>query len=137
VLKYLYMVAMWAVFWGSQQALLTTTYPYTFREAFAPAFPAVANPANWGKVKLGVATYTLGVAIFLAFTGVTYTTVIAFAGLLGGVFALGLWGFILLFTEYKVLPKQLRMKPFLQVLLIISSVLMTVMGLIGLYQFFF
>ncbi len=137
VLKYLYMVAMWAVFWGSQQALLTTTYPYTFREAFAPAFPAVANPANWGKVKLGVATYTLGVAIFLAFTGVSYTTVIAFAGLLGGVFALGLWGFILLFTEYKVLPKQLRMKPFLQVLLIISSVLMTVMGLIGLYQFFF
>ena len=136
ILKYLYLVAMWAVFWGSQQALLTTTYPYTFRESFAPAFPALADPKNWQKVRFGVASYTLGIAIILALTGASYTVVIAFAGILGGVFGLGLWGFLLLLAEHKVLPKQLRMKPFLQVLLLISALVMTVMGFVGLVQFF-
>ena len=64
------------------------------------------------------------------------STVISFAGVLGGVLALGLWGFILVFTEHKVLPAQLRMKKPLEVLVIISSVVMTVMGLIALVQFF-
>ncbi len=136
VLKYLYQLAIWCAFWGSVQALLTVTYPYTIREAFAPAFPALADPKNWQKLKVAVATYTFGVAVFLALMEVSYTTVISFAGVLGGVLALGLWGFILVFTEHKVLPAQLRMKKPLEVLVIISSVVMTVMGLIALVQFF-
>jgi len=136
VLKYLYQLAIFCAFWGSMQALLTTTYPYTFREAFSPAFPALNDPKNWFKVKLAVATYTLGTAIILAISGVSYTVVISFAGILGGVFALGLWAFILLYTEHKVLPANLRMKPLMQVILAISGVAMTVMGVVGLIQFF-
>ncbi|WP_341728894.1 Nramp family divalent metal transporter [Brooklawnia sp.] len=136
ILKYLYMVAIWCAFWGSLQALLTVTYPYTVREAFSPAFPVLNDPKHWQKLRIIVATYTLGLAIILALTGVSYTTVIAFAGILGGVFALGLWGFCLLAAEHKVLPKQLRMKPFLQVVLVIASIAMTGMGIVGLIGFF-
>lgn len=135
-LKYLYQLAIFAAFWGSVQALLTVTYPYTVREAFAPVFPAVANPANWHKLKVGVASYTAGVAIFLALTGVSYTVAISFAGILGGVFGLGLWGFVLVYAEHKMLPQRLRMKPFMQGLVIVSSLVMTVMGAIALVQFF-
>ncbi|WIY83756.1 Nramp family divalent metal transporter [Propionimicrobium sp. PCR01-08-3] len=136
ILKYLYMVAIWCAFWGSQQALLTVTYPYTVREAFSPAFPVLNNPKHWQKLRIIVATYTLGIAIILALTGASYTAVIGFAGILGGVFALGLWGFCLLRAEYKVLPKQLRMKPLIQVILVIASIAMTVMGIVGLIGFF-
>lgn len=135
-LKYLYQLAIWCAFWGSMQALLTTTYPFTIREAFSPAFPALNDPKNWFKLKVAVASYTFITAVILALTGASYTVVISFAGILGGVFALGLWGFILVYTEYRMLPKKLRMKPFLQGLVLVSSTAMTGMGLFGLVQFF-
>lgn len=82
-LKYLYQIAIWCAFWGSAQALLTVTYPYTIREAFAPAFPALAKPANWQRLRFWVATYAAGAAIVLGITGISYTTAITFAGILG------------------------------------------------------
>lgn len=135
-LKYLYQLAIWAAFWGSMQALITVSYPYTIREAFAPAFPALNDPKNWFKVRTAVATYTFGVAVILAITNVSYTTAISFAGILGGVFALGLWGLIQLRVEAATLPPELRMKPTMRIIVLISSAVMLVMGLIALWQFF-
>ena len=135
-LKYLYQLAIWCAFWGSMQALITVTYPYTIREAFAPAFPALANPANWPKVRAAVASYTFGAAVILAVTKVSYTDAISFAGILGGVFALGLWGLIQLRVESVTLPSQLRMKLVMRVIVAISSAIMLIMGLVALVQFF-
>lgn len=135
-MKYFYQLAIWAAFFGSMQALSTMVYPHTFREAFAPAFPKLNLPENWQKVRAGVATYSVGVAIILAITNISYTTAISFAGILGGVFSLGIWGLMQIYTEKVMLPKELRMGTVFKVLLAISSVILLLMGLLALLQFF-
>lgn len=135
-LMWLYVAALSSVFWGSQQAVVTTVYPYTFREAFAPAFPKLADPSVFHKLKLGLSVYILGGAIILALTGVSYTDVIAFAGILGGVFGLGIWGFMQVYMDKKMLPKPLQMKTIMVVLVLISSLVLFVMGFIALLGFF-
>ena len=136
VLVYLYQLAIWAAFFGSLQALFSTIYPYTFRESFAPSFKALRDPANWQKVRTGVAAYTFVGATVLLFSGISYTAVISFAGILGGVLSLGLWGFAQLWTEYKVLAPEFRMRRPLQVLVAISSLALFGFGLVALVQFF-
>lgn len=135
-LMWLYVVALFSVFWGSQQALLTAVYPYTFREAFAPAFPKLADPLVFRKLKLWLSVYILGGAIILALTGVSYTQVISFAGILGGVFGLGIWGFMQVYMDKKMLPERLQMKTFMVVLVLFSSAVLLIMGFIALLGFF-
>lgn len=135
-LKWVYVLAVFSAFWGSQQALLTAVYPYTFREAFAPAFPKLNDPKLFLRVKLILSVYILGGAIILALTGVSYVQVITFAGVLGGVFGLGIWGFMQVYMDQKMLPPHLKMKPFMIALVLFSSLVLFVMGLIALLQFF-
>jgi hypothetical protein len=135
VLVYLYQLAIWAAFFGSLQAL-STIYPYTAREAFAPSFRALRKDENFQTLKIWVNVYTFGGALFLLFTGVSYTTVISFAGVLGGVLSLGIWGFAQLWTEHKVLPAPFRMRRWVQVVVLLSSLFLTAAGLLALVQFF-
>ena len=135
VLVYLYQLAIWAAFFGSLQAL-STIYPYTVREAFAPSFRALRKEENFQTLKIWVNVYTFGGALFLLFTGVSYTTVISFAGVLGGVLSLGIWGFAQLWTEHKVLPAPFRMRKWMQVVVLLSSLFLTAAGLLALVQFF-
>ncbi|PWH07185.1 hypothetical protein DEO23_00525 [Brachybacterium endophyticum] len=136
VLVYLYQIAIWAAFFGSLQALMSTIYPYTVRESFAPSFKALREPRNWQKVRVAVATYTFLGAVVLLFSGLSYTTVISFAGILGGVLSLGVWGFAQLWTEHKVLPKPYRMHRWAQVVVAISSLALFVFGVVAIIQFF-
>lgn len=136
VLVYLYQLAIWAAFFGSLQALFSTIYPYTVREAFAPSFTFLRDPKHWHKIRIAVAAYTFLGATFLLFSGVSYTAVISFAGILGGVLSLGVWGFAQLWTEHKVLPKPYQMHVVLRVIVLISSIFLFVAGAIALVQFF-
>lgn len=136
VLVYLYQIAIWAAFFGSLQALFSTIYPYTFRESFAPSFTALRDERNWQKIRIGVATYTFVGAVILLFSGVSYTMVITFAGILGGVTSLGIWGFAQMWTEHRVLPKAFRMHPVLQAAVLISSIFLFSTGVLALVQFF-
>lgn len=136
VLVYLYQLAIWAAFFGSLQALFSTIYPYTVREAFAPSFRQLRDPKNWQKVRIGVATYTFLGATFLLFSGISYTAVISFAGILGGVLSLGVWGFAQLWTEHKVLPKPFQMHVALRIVVLISSIFLFGTGALALVQFF-
>lgn len=135
VLVYLYQLAIWAAFFGSLQAL-SVIYPYTVREAFAPSFKVLRKPENFQRLRIWVNVYTFGGATILLFSGVSYTTVISFAGVLGGVLSLGIWGFAQLWTEHKVLPEPFRMRKWLRVVLMISSIFLTGAGLLALVQFF-
>lgn len=135
-LVYLYQIAIWAAFFGSLQALFSAIYPYTFRESFGPSFRYLRQEKNWHKVRAAVATYTYLGALFLLFTGVSYVTAITFAGILGGVFTLGIWGFAQLWTEHKVLPKPFRMRLPMQILVFISAVFLFFAGALALVQFF-
>ena len=83
-----------------------------------------------------MAAYTFVGATVLLFSGISYTAVISFAGILGGVLSLGLWGFAQLWTEYKVLAPEFRMRRPLQVLVAISSLALFGFGLVALVQFF-
>jgi Mn2+/Fe2+ NRAMP family transporter len=135
VLVYLYQLAIWAAFFGSLQAL-STIYPYTVREAFAPSFRKLRDESKFQTLRIWVNVYTFGGAIALLFTGVSYTTVISFAGVLGGVLSLGIWGFAQLWTEHKALPAVFRMRRWVQIIVLISSFFLTVFGLLALVQFF-
>lgn len=135
VLVYLYQLAIWAAFFGSLQAL-STIYPYTVREAFAPSFRGLRDESRFQKLRIWVNVYTFGGAIVLLFTGVSYTTVISFAGVLGGVLSLGIWGFAQLWTEHKALPAPFRMRRWVRIVVLISSIFLTAAGLLGLVQFF-
>lgn len=136
VLVYLYQLAIWAAFFGSLQALFSTIYPYTFREAFAPSFHVLRNPKHWHTIRIAVASYTFLGATVLLFSGISYTAVISFAGILGGVLSLGVWGFAQLWTEHKVLPKPYQMHKVLWVIVLISSIFLTAAGALALVQFF-
>lgn len=135
VLVHLYQLAIWAAFFGSLQAL-SVIYPYTVREAFAPSFRSLRKPENFRRLSIWVNVYTFGGATILLFSGVSYTTVISFAGVLGGVLSLGIWGFAQLWTEHKVLPEPFRMSTWLRVVLLVSSIFLTAAGLLALVQFF-
>lgn len=134
VLVYLYQLAIWAAFFGSLQAL-STIYPYTFREAFGPSFKVLREEKNWQRIRVLLSVYIYGGAAVLMFTGISYVTVISFAGILGGVLSLGVWGFAQLWTERKVLPPRFRMHRVLQVILLLSSIFLTAAGVLALVQF--
>jgi hypothetical protein len=134
VMLYFYQICVWAAFFGSMQAAMTTVYPHTVREAFAPAFPKMNLEHNWPKIRIGVATYCAVVAIILVLTGFSYIWLITFAGALGGVFTLGIWGLAQIYTEHKMLPKELRMKPVVTWLVGISGTVLLVLGFVGVLQ---
>ena len=136
VLIYLYYLAIWAAFFGCLQALATTVYPSTFRETFAPTFPILAKQENWYKLRIAVCSYCVLGGFVLLFSGVNYLQTISFAGILGGVFALGLWGLAQVYTERRVLPKPYQMHIVTTVIVIISALVMFLMGIVGLLQFF-
>lgn len=135
VLVYLYQLAIWAAFFGSLQAL-SVIYPYTFREAFGPSFKALRKEENFHRLRIWVNVYTFGGATILLFSGLSYVTVISFAGVLGGVLSLGIWGFAQLWTEHKALPAPFRMHRAAQVVVLLSSIFLTAAGLLALVQFF-
>lgn len=135
VLVYLYQLAIWAAFFGSLQAL-SVIYPYTFREAFGPSFTALRKEENFHRLRVWVNVYTFGGATILLFSGLSYVTVISFAGVLGGVLSLGIWGFAQLWTEHKALPAPFRMHRAAQVVVLLSSIFLTAAGLLALVQFF-
>lgn len=136
ILIYLYYMAIWAAFFGCLQALATTVYPSTFRECFAPTFRSLAKQENWYKLRIAVCTYCIIGGFILLFSGVNYLQTISFAGIMGGVFALGLWGMAQVYLERRVLPKPYQMHNVTTVIVVISSIIMFVMGIVGLLQFF-
>ncbi len=135
VMSYFYKIAIFCAFFGGLVSLSTTVYPATFRESFGPTFPALYQPKNNSKLRVAVCAYSILGGLFVLWTGFSYSMVISFASIIGGVFSLGVWGFAMLWTEKKILPKAYRFKPVMVVLIFISSLIMFVMGLIAFLQF--
>lgn len=134
-LVYFYQIAVWAAFFGSMQASGTVMYAHTFYECFAPAFRRVRT-AKWWNIRLLVACiYTFG-GLILVWTGLSFTTLVSFGALIGGVLSIGLWALAMVYTDRRFLPKRFQMSPVLITLLGISGVVMTVMGVIATLQFF-
>jgi len=74
----------------------------------------------------------LGSIIFL--TGVEPAAAVTFGGTLGGVFGVGLFGFLLLYADRARIPEEFRMSKKLTALLLISSVFLFALGSYSMYQ---
>lgn len=135
-LVYFYQLAVWCAFFGSMQSLPTTVYPHTIRESLGTTFTFMKKEENWNKLKFASTVFFFGSGLFLMWSGASYTKLISFASILGGVLSLGIWGIAQVYTEKKMLPKEYRMSPITTVLVIISSIALGSFGLIALVQFF-
>lgn len=135
-LVYFYKLAVWCAFFGSMQSLPTTVYPHTIRESFSPTFAALKKEEHWYKLRLIVTIFFFASGLFLMWTGASYTTLISFASILGGVMSLGIWGIAQVYTEKKMLPEQYRMSKMTTILVVFSGVVLTVFGFIALIQWF-
>lgn len=134
-LVYFYKLAVWAAFFGSMQASGTVMYAHTFYECFAPAFRWVRE-TKWFNIRLLVAIIYSGGGLLLVWTGLSFTTLVSFGALIGGVLSIGLWALAMLYTDIKFLPKRYQMAPFTKIVLLASGIMMTIMGIVAILQFF-
>ena len=134
-LVYFYQLAVWAAFFGSMQASGTMMYAHTFYQCFAPAVRWVRE-TNFFNVRLLVALIYSGGGLILVWTGLSFTTLVSFGALVGGVLSIGLWALAMLYTDSKFLPKRFQMATGTKILLGIAGVVLTGMGVVAILQFF-
>ena len=134
-LVYFYQLAVWAAFFGSMQASGTMMYAHTFYQCFAPAIRWVRE-TRFFNVRLLVAIIYSGGGLILVWTGLSFTTLVSFGALIGGVLSIGLWALAMLYTDSKFLPKKFQMAIGTKILLGIAGVVLTLMGIVAILQFF-
>lgn len=134
-LVYFYQLAVWAAFFGSMQASGTLMYAHTFYECFAPASKRIRN-ADFFKIRLLVCSIYCGGGVLLVWTSLSFTMLVSFGSILGGVLSIGLWAFAMLYTDIKFVPAKFQMGTVFRVILAISGFVMTIMGSVALVQFF-
>ena len=134
-LLYFYQLAVWAAFFGSMQASGTMMYAHTFHECFSPAIRWVKETNFWNLRLLVAIIYCFG-GLILVWTGLSFTTLVSFGSLIGGVLSIGLWGLAMLYTDIKFIPKQFQMGTLGKVILGLAGTIMTLMGTVALLQFF-
>lgn len=133
-LLYFYKLAVWAAFFGSMQASGTIMYAHTFHECFAPAFKKIRE-ANFFHIRLLVAIIYCFGGLLLVWTDMSFTKLVSFGSIVGGVLSIGLWAFAMLYTDIKFIPKKYQMSTLIKVLLAICGVVMTIMGGVALVQY--
>jgi hypothetical protein len=77
-----------------------------------------------------------GGALILMWTGFSFTTLISFGSIFSGVLSTGLWALAMIYTEKKFLPKAYHMSTFAKVMVAISGIVLTSMGVLAVIQFF-
>jgi len=87
-------------------------------------------------VRLWVVLYTGGFGLLLVWTCKDPIKIVTIPALLGGVFTCGLWCFAVLWAERRFLPKVYRMQKWLFVATLIAGTVLTVFGVVALYQHF-
>ncbi len=133
-LLYLYMIGIWAAFFGSMQACSSQLYVWTFKESLGPAFKVVKNMTYDAAHRIVVFLY-LGVGTLIMWTGFSFTNLVSFGSILGGVFSLGLWALAMVYTEHKIIPKPLHMHPLAKITTLISGITLVIMGFVAIVQY--
>ena len=133
-LLYLYQAGIWAAFFGSMQACSTQLYVWTFKESLSPAFKVVKQMSYDTAHYITVFLY-IGVGTAVMWTGFSFTNLVSFGAILGGVLSLGLWALAMVYTEHKFIPKSLHMPVWAKAITFCSGILLTGMGCVAFYQF--
>ncbi|MDI3477534.1 MAG: hypothetical protein PWQ59_1059 [Thermoanaerobacterium sp.] len=134
MLTYLYYVAVFLALFGTMYGVYIG-YTYTTYETFSPVIEGIR--------KLGVRRLQLPIALYVAiggtiaiWTGANPVSIITPASLIGGVLTGGIWCLAMYWTDRKMLPKAYQLNTITSILLVISGIILTFMGIVGVLQYF-
>ncbi|SHM25164.1 Natural resistance-associated macrophage protein [Caldanaerovirga acetigignens] len=134
MLVYLYYVAVFFALFGTVYGIYMG-YVYTTYETLSPVIRKIREIGPSG-LKLPVALYVAIGGTIAVWTKLNPTVIITPASIIGGVLTGGIWCLAMYWTDKKMLPKPYQLSPIGSVLLIVSGVVMTFMGLVAVLQFF-
>ncbi|MDK2933641.1 MAG: hypothetical protein PWP27_1451 [Clostridiales bacterium] len=135
ILLFLYQAGVFCAFFGTMYACSSEVYVWTFYESFSPASKKIRDMGFKKLTYIVLAIYGLG-GIILILTGLKFTTLVGFASLIGGVFSIGLWALAMVYTDKKIMPKAYQMSSIVTIIVTISGIALTFMGIIAILQFF-
>ncbi|MBG6184836.1 Mn2+/Fe2+ NRAMP family transporter [Arthrobacter sp. CAN_A214] len=133
--EYLYYVAVFFAFFGSLYAFWEL-YSYTAFETLAP-LSAKIRRGGQRIVRPWMYAYILVASLVLVWTVGQLVIIVTPASILGGLLTSGIFCLALVWTEHKVLPKQLRLSTPGQWWVICSGVLLTVLGIVSTWELIF
>ncbi len=134
-LLYLYEAGVFLAFFGTILAAYEL-FTRTTKECLQPLLPAVRR-APLKKVRTWVVTYCGVVGLAIMWLGGNPVQIVTPAALFGGVFTCGLWCLLMVWTDWKFLPRALRMGWGLRILNILSGLFLAGWGARGIYEFLF
>ena len=132
-LIYLYQAGIFTAFFGTIYGAYEI-YIRTAKESFKPVSEKVRNMSD-SKFRQYILLYCGIGGLILMWVMEKPQAIVSPAAIVGGVFACGLWCFAMIWSDFKFLPKQLRMKPFLLILTIISGTVLTSIGIYSIYAY--
>lgn len=131
-LEYLYYVGVFFAFFGSLYAFWEM-YSHTVYESLAPVSEKVRN-AGQRAVRPYMYAYMLVASLILVWSGAEFVFIVTPASVLGGLFICGVFCLAMVWTEHKVLPANLRLSKPAQWWVIISGMLLSILGIIGIWE---
>ncbi|MFZ5753018.1 MAG: Nramp family divalent metal transporter [Bacillota bacterium] len=133
MLVYLYYLAVFCALFGTIYGCYMG-YVYTTYETFAPVSRKIKELGFKG-IKLPVSLYIALGGLVAVWTGLNPVAIITPASILGGVLTGGIWCLAMYWTDRKMMPKSYQLGTAASVLLIISGIVMTILGIIAVLQY--
>lgn len=132
-LSYVYQIGIFFAFWGTMYGAYEI-YTRTAYECFAPLSRRLRE-TPLRSFRFGVLLYSGIGGLTLLWTIDDPIALVTPAALVGGVFTCGLWCFAMIWTDRKFLPKPLRMGPGLSIATALSGIVLTLLGIKGLWDY--
>lgn len=130
---YLYQMGIFVAFWGTIYGAYEL-YVRTTHECLRPLRASWRN-VPLKSVRIWVLLYCGLGGIALMWSVEDPIKIVTPAAIVGGVFTCGLWCFAMLWTDRHILPKPLQMKPVLWVFTALSGLVLTVLGVKGIWDY--
>jgi len=133
LLLYVYDVGIFTAFFGT----IYGAYEVYFRTAFECLMPISGRVRRipFERLRRGIVLYCAAFGLLLLWTLREPIKIVTPAALLGGVFSCGLWCLAMLWTDRRFLPRPLQMSRLLWVLTAVSGVVLTLLGVKGLWDY--
>lgn len=133
-LAYLYYIGVFFAFFGSLYAFWEM-YSHTVYESLAPVSERVRR-AGQRAVRPYMYVYMLVASLVLVWSGAGFVYIVTPASVLGGLLMCGVFCLVLVWTEYKVLPKSFRLGIPGQIWVVLSGLFLCFLGVVSLWELF-
>ena len=133
-LTYLYQVGVFMAFFGTIHGAFEI-YTRTGHEAFTALIPSL-HKAPVSRIRPWILLYCGGGALAVMWTGFKPVEIVTPAAIFGSVITCGLWCLAGVYAERKLLPAAYRMRPVLAMLVVLSGLFLTALGVAAAWQYF-